>query len=206
MEPNGHAMLPDELHACIQSETCIAAARGARLSGEKKQPRDTANSANCFRTAKAWAAPNVAPSSIANERGQTHGPPPYLLDTGCENSVSLYPRERGLRACPNAPGSVVIFGYSLMVRYRSVILFIYLREKSYETAIFLMLTFLGESRRGHRDGTAISCGKPRKRDRTSSSQEREAHLNIQSICDSYSTTDVVATVVRVRVRVLYCNE
>ena len=26
------------------------------------------------------------------------------------------------------------------------------------------LTFLGISRRRHRDGTAISCGKPRKRD------------------------------------------
>ena len=60
MEPSGQAVLP----ALHPSETCIGAVRGAWLSGEQKEPRDTANSANCFRRAKAWA-PNVPPSSIA---------------------------------------------------------------------------------------------------------------------------------------------
>ena len=73
---------------CTQSETCIGAVRGARLSGEQKEPRDTANSANCFRRAnKAWA-PSVPPSSIA--KGTNTWSPPYLLDTGWEDFLSLY--------------------------------------------------------------------------------------------------------------------
>ena len=69
---------------CTQSETCIGAVRGARLSGEQKEPRDTANSANCFRSAKACMSTQCAtnPLSSTAKGTNTWSPPYYLLDTG----------------------------------------------------------------------------------------------------------------------------
>ena len=73
---------------CIQSETCIiGAVRGDLLSGEQRQARDTANSANYILQESQGMGAQCAP--ILHRKGDKHMVPPYLLDTGWEDFLSL---------------------------------------------------------------------------------------------------------------------
>ena len=73
MERSGQAMLPAvALHPKRNLHWGSDERSSTALPGELKQPRDTANSASCFRRAKAWA-PNVTPSSIV--KGTNTWPP-----------------------------------------------------------------------------------------------------------------------------------